>query len=351
MTPSTIKISPCVLCGKGMDSFVCSQNFCANHVNEHRQKLSKKMDEIRQEHDDLRQSLNAKLENLDSHVVMKEINDWEEKCIETIHQLAAESRKQLHDAVDRFKNKFIEILEPLAQELDISYKENIFVEADLNIWTTKLEKLKTELIAPLKIAMKRDYYGAPLITKICVIETPDDVFQESIGNIKIDNTGKVIKHGFWDSYETVRGRGEYSSGCYQFHFQIVNFDTNFVNGFFFGIISKRTLIKKNTPPAYTSCGWTGSIIDPSDSSHTCCLVGVNRGKYNNKANHKIPFRNIEKYDIFELLINCDQQKIRLVNTRTNEVDEITINLDEHPFPWQLNFSLYSSKQCVRLLTS
>lgn len=294
------------------------------------------MNEIIEEHDRLKENLQGKTKNLESHLIMKEINDWEEKSIAAIRQVATESRNQLHNAVDRLKSEYRELLEPLTQELEKCYRNTTFIETDLNIWTKKLEKIKTELISPRTISVKKDYYDLPFITKILIIETPDDIFQNPVGKIKIDETGKIIKHSFWNSYGTVRSRGEYSTGCYQFHFQIEDFDKDFFNGFFFGIISKTMSIKKGTPPAYTSCGWTGCLV----TSSTYSLVGIK---------HENGLKNIEKHDTFELLINCDQRKLRLINKRTDETDQITIDLDEHPFPWQLSFSLYHSGQRVRLL--
>jgi hypothetical protein len=354
MTSSTAMALLCAICGKGSGNFTCRgchQDFCANHVIEHRQTLGKKMDEITLEHDQLRQNITDYRKDPCLHPLMKQIDAWQNKSINTILEIADEYRNKVRDEIRKLSEKTTNILEPVSQELNKSRENDTYVEGDLERWITNLKKLKIELITPPRIKIKRDSYDTIFINRLLVIETPNDVFQESIGNIKIEDNGKVITHGFWNSYGAVRGRGEYSSGCYQFRFKLNDFDEEKSYSFFFGIISKATPMRKDTFLTDTTCGWTGYDDDSFINYHEPLLIGVEHGQYKNQPNYERNMKKLKKDDIFQLLINCDRRKIRLTNERTNEVDEITIDVIKCPFPWQLNFALYNWNQRICLLTS
>jgi hypothetical protein len=341
----------CAICDKAAGNFTCrgcTQHFCTNHVIEHRQALGKTMDEIMLEHDQLRESLTERGETLTPHVFMKQIDEWEEESIKVIHQAATESRNQLRNVVDRFKNKILQILDPIGLELTKFREDDNFVETQLTEWTAKLEKLKKELTMLSPVNMERDSNDTSFINRLSVIEVPDDIFQESVGNIVIGDNGKVITHGFWSSHGAVRGKDEYSSGCYRFNFKLEDFDKATLYGFFFGIISKLSPLQKGNLHTNTSCGWLAPIGEYD--SHQFRLNVINSRKSKNERNYRDIGWHIEKNDIFELLINCDRQQIRLTNKRTNKVDETTVDIDQCRFPWQLTFSLYDSKQRIRLLT-
>jgi hypothetical protein len=342
----------CDICGKATGNFTCrgcNKDFCANHVTEHRQILSNKLDEIVLEHDQLKESLTQDT-GRSRHDLMKEIDKWEEESHEIIGRIASRCRKQLSNVDDRFKNKINERLDSIAQELRKFREDDTFVETDLNAWTTKLENLKTEVIVPPIVSIRRDDYDIPFLTRPLVIETSDDVFEESNGNVIIGDNSRVITHGFWSSYGAVRGKGEYSSGCYQFHFKIEAFSGTSVKGLSVGIISKVTQMKKSSFED-TSCGWVGSNCVRHANCGEFGLVVVGGRQSNKEQNGEHTFFKFQQNDIFELLVNCNREKIRLTNEQTDEIEEIEVDVHKFPFPWQLNCSVSDWNQRIRLLTT
>jgi uncharacterized UBP type Zn finger protein len=98
---STSPKTPCITCGKGIGLFKCEgciQTFCTKHVLEHRQTLHHQLDEIVIGHDILQQNI---MENKDQkHPWMNFIDEWEQKSIEKIQQMAKETRQKFTDFVD-----------------------------------------------------------------------------------------------------------------------------------------------------------------------------------------------------------------------------------------------------------
>jgi hypothetical protein len=326
----------CAMCGQAMGNFTCSgcdQPFCTRHATEHRQILGREMDAVILNHDQLRQNLTEYGNKPLSHPLMKQIDDWEQESIDKIHQIATESRNQLQHVIVKWKDKITESLEPLTQELKRFHEDDTFVETDLGTWKAKLEKLKNELLEPPTVKVIKEFANISYISKLLVLETPEDIFQELVGNISIEDKGKVITHGYLPSYGAARGKGEYSSGCYQLRFKMEDLSEG--QEIFFGIVSGKAAMQSNPSFAPTAYGWTGKNS-----------VFLNGTKHENYRSYQ---SDMKKNDIFELLIHCDRQKIRLKNTRTGRMHELTIDVDKCPLPWQLNFSLAYWGDRVRLL--
>ena len=73
----------------------CSQIFCFNHLTDHRQELSQQLDEIEINRDIFRQTLNEQINNPKKHLLIKQIDKWEEDSIKKIQQTAKECRQIL----------------------------------------------------------------------------------------------------------------------------------------------------------------------------------------------------------------------------------------------------------------
>ena len=75
--------NPCVKCPKGRAQTMCSgcqRWFCLKHLLEHRQELSREMDYLSQQHDELHQDLIST--NDDQHPLFIRIHKWEQRSIE-----------------------------------------------------------------------------------------------------------------------------------------------------------------------------------------------------------------------------------------------------------------------------
>jgi hypothetical protein len=304
-------------------------------VVEHRQVLGKKMDEITEQHDQLRQNIAEYTTKAGIYSLMRQIDAWEQESIVKINQTAAEYRNQLRNEMNKSTIKATTILESLKKEVEKSRQDDTFIETDLKTWMTKLTELKNDLVPPRNISIVEDYGNALSITKLLVIETLDDIFQNSYGSISIEDNGKVITHGFMPNYGAVRGKGEYSSGCYQFHFKLECL--HYSQQAFFGIISKTVLMQSKSSTISTAYGWAGN--------NNVFLNGVSHEEYNNYQS------DMKTNDTFELLINCDRQSILLTNKRTGKTHELKVDTSKCPFPWQLNFCLHYWGDRVRLLST
>jgi hypothetical protein len=335
MASLVTNVSMCSMCEKAMGNFTCrgcQKSFCNSHVTQHRQDLSKTMDECMLEHDQLRQSLSECTNRPCSHPFIKQIDEWELRSIDMIHQTADETRNQYYNVIGKFKNQISKVLESVTQELTKFREDDTFVDSDLSAWKIKLEKLTNDLNAPPSLSITKDYDDKSYINKLVIIETVDDIFEESVGNISITNNGKLATHGVLPSYGAVRGKGEYSLGYYKFYFKLESGEQDI----FFGIMSKTASLQSNPSFARTTYGWA--------EDNSVFLNGIKHEKYKNYKS------DMKTNDIFELLISCDQQLIRLKNKRTNEVHQLSVNVNLCPFPWQLNFSLGYWRDRVRLLS-
>jgi hypothetical protein len=104
---STSSKAPCVTCSKGIGLFKCegcTQTFCTKHVVEHRQKLHHQLDDIIVEHDILQETINTNKDQ--SHPLVDCIDEWEQKSIEKIQQIAKELRQKIAEVSDIYIGKF-----------------------------------------------------------------------------------------------------------------------------------------------------------------------------------------------------------------------------------------------------
>jgi DNA repair exonuclease SbcCD ATPase subunit len=165
----------CAICGKERRTVLCdgcSQTFCYNHLNDHRQELSKQLDEVEVTRDLFRQTLTEQTSQPRKHQLMKEIDDWERDSINKIQQAANEARQLLSKHINGHITEIEVQLNKLTDQLRQSRQDNDFVETDLNQWKEELHRLKEELTKPSSIRLQRDF--APLVTKINV-DLPSEI--------------------------------------------------------------------------------------------------------------------------------------------------------------------------------
>ena len=86
----------CVTCGKERATSKCAgcaQDFCFNHLVEHRQGLSKQLDELEVDRDTIQQTIIQQTNKLKTHPLIKKIDQWEEDSIKKIQKIANEARQ------------------------------------------------------------------------------------------------------------------------------------------------------------------------------------------------------------------------------------------------------------------
>jgi polyhydroxyalkanoate synthesis regulator phasin len=337
MKSSTSQKTPCAICGKVLGLFTCrgcQKDFCTRHVAEHRLSLNKQMDELTLVHDRFRQSLSKQTAEPHQHSMMKQIDEWEQQSINKIHLAAKNTRQQLQKLIGQHTTKLTEVLVKIAHDLRKARENGDFFETDVKEWTEKLNKLKKEFAELTNsIIRQEDDKNNAFISPITILVPTREFFKESIGNIQIEDNGQVIVKDSSDDYATARGSGEYTSGQNRFRFKIEQNHPK--KWLFIGIISKHVYIQTASYDNPSSYGWAGI--------NRVFLNGDLTSGFNDYKS------DVEENDIMELLVDCDQRMISLTNERTHSTFELNIDLNNCPFPWQLNFNLYWANDHVRLL--
>ncbi|CAF2119731.1 unnamed protein product [Rotaria magnacalcarata] len=194
---SGIKL-PCTTCAKPIGIVRCEGRlklFCRTDLNEHRNQLSKQLEEITVEHDLFQQTLNQSTADPRTHVLISRINAWEKESKNKIKQAAEE-----------------------AQEATENFIAKILVK-DLETLGKKFEQVA----------------GYPGINEGGL------AFQNNTSN-----NGSLLN-------SQVRCKGEYSGGIHNIRLKI----EQYANGLmFFGVNSKSAPLNVNNLTVASSYGWT-----------------------------------------------------------------------------------------------
>jgi hypothetical protein len=142
----------------------CSQSFCYNHFEDHRQQLNQQVDGIEVSCDLLRKMLMEQTMKPEKHALIQQIDQWEHDSLDRIRQTAEETRQLLLKDIDRHFTDTEVKLNELTIQIRISRDENNFFETDLEQWEEQLTRLKEELNKPSTITLTSD--STPLVTKI-----------------------------------------------------------------------------------------------------------------------------------------------------------------------------------------
>ncbi|CAF2920945.1 unnamed protein product [Rotaria sp. Silwood2] len=339
MASATSNKSRCATCGKSVGTFMCrgcSQDFCLTHTHEHRQLLSKKIDEeVLFVHNQLQQSFNEHITQPRTHPLMKQIDQWEQDSINKIRQAAEEGRKKLLSIIGKHMDNIKTNLTLFKQEIVKAHDDDDFFESDIKEWKEKLDKLNKDLNAPQAIKIQQSDNVNSFISRISINEETqiNETFESLLGDIRIEENGRLLVHGNSNVHTVIRSKGEYSSGQHQFRFKIEQQGSN--KWILFAIVSKGAPIQNlpySTPSTY---GWAGSN-----------QVYINGVHHNSHNNYKT---DMEMNDILELSVDCDRKKIHLKNERTQSISELDVDIAKCSFPWQINLDVYNANERIRFL--
>jgi hypothetical protein len=335
MAYSTTKRSLCKECNKAPSVFFCQgcqKDFCTDHAKEHRQELSKQLDTIIVEHDQLQQNLAEFMEKSSCDPLMKQIDQWETESIDKIRKAAEDARKRLSNVVSSHTTNITKDLKQLSQVLTTAQSENNFIEIDLKEWMEKLEKWTKDLSKLFSISIQEEKNDRSFIQNIVIDLKKNEFFEKMAGKIKIEDNGQVITVES-TGHSTARCQGDYSFGQHKFRFKIEQKDSH--NWMHFGIVSQNVPLQKTSCSTPKTFGW---ITDG-------CLL-LNGSIRTEFSECKI---NVIQNDILELFLDCDQRKISLTNERTNKKHELDVSVTQCPFPWQIHIGLYYQNDRIRCL--
>lgn len=329
----------CAICNKSSGLFTCrgcEKDFCMRHANEHRQELGKQLEELTVEHDQYRQKLTEHTIQIPYYSNLKQkIIQWEEDSIKKIHQLANDIHKDLENMIQQRTIELNENLTKLAVEINHARQEDEYFEKDIQEWHEKLNKLKHNLTKLPLLNIQEEKNPTSFISKISIDTTTSEIFEKICGNIELENNNQVAVHDQLNSYAIVHGKGEYICGEHRLRLKIEEYNSS--KWIFLGIISKNAVIAENLLNSSSTYGWA--------APNQVYINGVycsNLFKYQN---------DVQKDDIVEVLLNCDQRKISLKNERTQSLHEIDIDLTKCPLPWKLHIIMYFAGDRIRFLST
>jgi hypothetical protein len=166
----------CITCGKEKVTSKCSgcfQDFCYNHLGDHRQELNKQLDEIEVNRDLLRQSLTQQIERANNNILIQQIDQWEQNSIKIIQQTAERARQILIGNTNKRIYQIELKLNKLNNQLRESRQENDFNEINLSQFQEELSRLTKELTSPSTVSIRED--STSFINKISVVVPDNDV--------------------------------------------------------------------------------------------------------------------------------------------------------------------------------
>ncbi len=333
----------------------CNQMFCLNHFTEHRDELSKLMDNISQDHDFLLDDVCK--ENLE-HPFLPRIDNWEEESIKKIQTAAQTARDKLQQIFTRKKDETKILLENLTNELQSSRDSADYTENDISKWTEKLKTFRNTLEDWSTTQLVNDNHAESIIHLIKISDQQDQTplstvrSSEQLGQIfeeksdfdekfdKIDAEADLSEENIvatchskpMFSSRFIYGANRYSSGKHSIRFSI---ERKGDAPLFLGIIT-------------SSKKYDQSFFHANNSSvHGWYNIEsfVISGRSQRYKEDNILLTG----DELILIVDCDEQYIFLQHQRTKRLFQIPIKLEVCPFPWKVLVGLSNFNDCIRII--
>lgn len=349
----------CATCRKNGEVFTCRgcrKAFCAKHVDEHREKLTKQVANLAEELEFVRNGLNQEKE---AQSLLSMVNKWEQDSIAKICLSAETVRSDVQRCLDR-NNMEVKIpFERITNEVRACQETDDYTEIDLKRWNqqleeyrNKLEKLpdidvideengKIHLLKPKDLQedlrCESMVHSTPVLDKsmisipepsILVREKFDDVF----GSAALLEDGLVATYsGPWLGDSSICGVNVYSVGTHHIRFRIME---KFYDSPFFGIITASQKNTKRVLESVSTNGWWNFDVPI-----------INGDKEDRVGKDKI----IRQYDDLTLTIDCERKQIFLKHHRTRRLFHIPIDMRACPFPWRMLVVLHRRGDSVRII--
>ncbi|CAF3469354.1 unnamed protein product [Rotaria sp. Silwood1] len=144
MVITTTKTS-CVKCKKVKNTIKCSgcsQDFCFDHIVEHRNEINEQFDQCEDQFNEIKIKIEAQKIEPQNNELMKQIDIWEIESIEKIRQIANEIRYELSSYIIDFTLDLDLKMKQLTEELIQCRKENDFSDLEIQRFNEELKQLK-----------------------------------------------------------------------------------------------------------------------------------------------------------------------------------------------------------------
>jgi uncharacterized protein YukE len=313
----------------------CSQALCTKHFIDHRRVLNEEMNVLVGEYDQLQHTINQQTDNLDSHALIIQIDEWERESIRKVQEKAKRLRRQLLPFTAVHTDELSKKLRQLSEKLNEGREHDSFLETDLQHWKKSLDDLKTNLASPSTISITRRAEMSLVQNLSFSLVGMNELFDRVFNNeVRIEENGQVAVRDTSTGYTEIRGKNEYESGLYKIRLCVEQSASIWT---FLGITSKSTPLQRLSQWSESACGWANNNV-----------TWLNRQHHSNTSTSSIEMKT---NDIISLIIDCDTLKVSMVNERANTTHELTVNTDNCPFPWQLHVILHEANSRVRILST
>lgn len=148
----------CSICGARnwlISCFGCQQSFCCNHLPQHRALLSRELNNIDEQYQNLRR-IYEQHEKFQEHPLFSAIDVWQHEAIMRIHETAERVRhdlQQIHDESNiRMKNILNEFNETLLKERE----QDGYTEIEIKQLQEQLIHMRKQLETPCDIELVED---------------------------------------------------------------------------------------------------------------------------------------------------------------------------------------------------
>jgi hypothetical protein len=315
----------------------CQRMFCSPHFSHHRQQLSEEIDLIIIEHDQLKNKLTEKVNNLQSHQLLKKINDWEKESIEIIQKKAEELRHNLIQLETTRSDELSQKLQSFSEQLNKCRDQSDYIETDLQRWRKYLEDLHSNLASSTAIDINR-HENIPIVSQPYIdVKITNDSFERVFENsVQIQEDEKVVVYEGSGGYKEIRGKTKYNFGCHQIQLLIEHSSKLWT---FLGINSESTALQSTSYKSTSAYGWCSSNFIYTNG-HTKLNMSI-------FPNSRIEMKN---NDVITLTLDCDNHKISMTNSRTKTTHDLTVDIHNCRLPWQLHVILRDPKSRVRILS-
>ncbi|CAF1097502.1 unnamed protein product [Didymodactylos carnosus] len=180
---------PCAKCEKNSGILTCDgclEKLCRRCFNNHRQDLSKELDNVVYQHDMLKQQLEMPNEN-DSHRLLKQVDKWKNDSIDKINHLAGQCRTDLVKLLDKNKDRLTDRFLKITNRVRKGRDDDDYDERDLSKWMNELKELKDELIEPSNFRVEENKQQSSWIQKIRVHEDFRDQAKDGYSKLQFSS--------------------------------------------------------------------------------------------------------------------------------------------------------------------
>ena len=357
--PLAVVKKPCSKCSNDVGVATCDgcqQSLCVKHFIEHRDELSRRIQDIGREHDFLQGDLNKK--NVE-HPLFFQINTWERDSINKIKSAAEVARADLRELLDRSKTELKESFNNLTNELQSCLETHGYTEIDINKWTEELQAFRATLESPPIIRVDENATSESMIRMIRVRDQQQDGYpiytvkprqyfrsgyeKSAISSSDerfdvVDGDGIVSEEGLLGTCDRtstkfvtiIYGRNQYSSGIHRIHFRIEKIGDCRI---FLGISRLSRKVRKPDGLGQPLCGWWD----------------LNKVIVNGWAKKVTDNKVITTGDRITLILDCDNREIQLHHHRTDRRVQLTTDLKNCPFPWRVVVMLQQKGDSIRIV--